>query len=386
MSIEASSAAGGPKAVRIGMIGGGPGAFIGGVHRIALAMDGRCVLVGGALSSDPDKSRQGGQELGLDPARVYGSWQEMLQQEAALPAEQRVEAVSIVTPNHMHHAPAMAALQAGFHVICDKPLTITSALAEELEQAVQQSGKVFALTHNYTGYPMIREARELVRSGGIGKVQKIFVEYLQGWLVDPIEDDGQKQASWRTDPARSGPGGALGDIGTHAFQLAEHVSGERVSRLLGRRQSFVPTRAVDDDTMVMLEFGNGASGSLAASQVCTGQENALSLRIFGTAGGIEWKQEHPNELRIFHKDGAMEWRRPGNAYVGATAASMTRLPAGHPEGYLEGFANLYRNFADAVRGQELPEAPFPTVADGVRGVRFIEKVVASAEQESWLAF
>lgn len=386
MSIEASSTAGGSQTVRIGMIGGGPGAFIGGVHRMALAMDGRCRLVAGALSSDPEKSRQGGQELGLDPTRVYGSWQEMLQQEAALPANQRMEAVSIVTPNHMHHAPAMAALQAGFPVICDKPLTINSALAEELELAVKESGKVFALTHNYTGYPMIREARELVRSGGIGKVQKVFVEYLQGWLVDPIEDDGQKQASWRTDPARSGPGGALGDIGTHAFQLAEHVSGERVSRLLGQRQSFVPTRAVDDDTMVLLEFGNGASGSLAASQVCTGQENALSLRIFGTAGGIAWEQEHPNELRIFHKDGAMEWRRPGNAYIGATAAGMTRLPAGHPEGYLEGFANLYRNFADAVRGRELPEAPFPTVADGVRGVRFIEKVVASAEQESWLAF
>lgn len=383
---EPVTTADGPRPVRIGMVGGGPGAFIGGVHRMALALDGRCQLVAGAFSADPKKSRQGGAELGLDPSRVYGSWQDMLQQEAALPDAERIEAVSIVTPNHMHHAPAIAALDAGFHVICDKPLTIHSEFAAAIEAAVTRSGKVFALTHNYTGYPMIREARELVRGGGIGKVQKVLVEYLQGWLVDPIEQDGQKQASWRTDPARSGPGGALGDIGTHAFQLAEHVSGEKVTRLLGRRQSFVPTRAVDDDTMVLLEFGNGASGSLMASQVCTGQENALRLRIFGTEGGISWEQEHPNELRVFHKDGAMEWRRPGNAYVGATAASMTRLPAGHPEGYLEGFANLYRNFAEAIRGEELPDAPFPTVAEGVRGVHFIETVVASAEQESWLAF
>lgn len=383
---EPVTTADGPRPVRIGMVGGGPGAFIGGVHRMALALDGRCQLVAGAFSADPKKSRQGGAELGLDPSRVYDSWEDMLQQEAALPDAERIEAVSIVTPNHMHHAPAIAALDAGFHVICDKPLTIHSEFAAAIEAAVTRSGKVFALTHNYTGYPMIREARELVRGGGIGKVQKVLVEYLQGWLVDPIEQDGQKQASWRTDPARSGPGGALGDIGTHAFQLAEHVSGEKVTRLLGRRQSFVPTRAVDDDTMVLLEFGNGASGSLMASQVCTGQENALRLRIFGTAGGISWEQEHPNELRVFHKDGAMEWRRPGNAYVGATAASMTRLPAGHPEGYLEGFANLYRNFAAAIRGEELPDAPFPTVAEGVRGVHFIETVVASAEQESWLAF
>lgn len=383
---EPVTTADGPRPVRIGMVGGGPGAFIGGVHRMALALDGRCQLVAGAFSADPKKSRQGGADLGLDPSRVYGSWQDMLQQEAALPDAERIEAVSIVTPNHMHHAPAIAALDAGFHVICDKPLTIHSEFAAAIEAAVTRSGKVFALTHNYTGYPMIREARELVRGGGIGKVQKVLVEYLQGWLVDPIEQDGQKQASWRTDPARSGPGGALGDIGTHAFQLAEHVSGEKVTRLLGRRQSFVPTRAVDDDTMVLLEFGNGASGSLMASQVCTGQENALRLRIFGTEGGISWEQEHPNELRVFHKDGAMEWRRPGNAYVGATAASMTRLPAGHPEGYLEGFANLYRNFAAAIRGEELPDAPFPTVAEGVRGVHFIETVVASAEQESWLAF
>jgi len=371
--------------VRIGMVGGGPGAFIGGVHRIALAMDGCCELVAGAFSADAAKSQQAGKELRLAPARVYGSWSQMLTVEAALPEQERIEAVSIVTPNHVHHGPAVAALEAGFHVICDKPLTISSALALEVQAAVERSGKVFALTHNYTGYPMIREARELVRGGGIGRVLKVYVEYLQGWLVDPIEDTGQKQASWRIDPAKSGPGGALGDIGTHAFQLAEHVSGEQVSRLFGHRQSFVASRQVDDDSMVLLEFANGASGCLTASQVCTGRENGLCLRIYGSKGGIEWAQENPNELRVLHKDGALEVRRSGNGYLGATAASMTRLPAGHPEGYLEGFANLYRNFARAIRGLPLAEAPFPTVAEGVRGVQFIETVVASARQEQWLA-
>lgn len=371
--------------VRIGMVGGGPGAFIGAVHRIALAMDGRCRLVAGAFSSDPAKSRQAGEELGLEPARVYASWAEMLEREAALPAEERIEAVSIVTPNHVHHGPTVAALDAGFHVICDKPLTVDSSKAAEMEAAVARSGKVFALTHNYTGYPMIREARELVRGGGIGRVLKVYAEYLQGWLVDPLEASGQKQADWRTDPARSGPGGALGDIGTHAFQLAEHVSGLSVTRLLGHRRSFVEGRQVDDDTMVLLEFDQGATGSLAASQVCSGRENGLRLRIYGTEGGIEWDQEHPNDLLIRHKDGASELRRPGNGYVGEAAAALTRLPAGHPEGYFEGFANIYRAFAGAVRGEDVGEAPFPTVADGVRGVRFIEAVIASAEEGAWLA-
>lgn len=371
--------------VRIGMVGGGPGAFIGAVHRMALAMDRRCVLVAGAFSASAEKSRETGAELGLDATRVYGSWEEMLERESALPEEQRIEAVSIVTPNYVHHGPAVAALQAGLHVICDKPLTISSTLAAEITSAVEASGREFALTHNYTGYPMIREAREWVQGGGVGKVLKIYAEYLQGWLVDPIEQEGQKQAAWRTDPARSGPGGALGDIGTHAFQLAEHVSGVQVARLLGHRKSFVPTRAVDDDVMVLLEFDQGATGSLSASQVCTGRENGLRLRIYGTEGGLEWDQEHPNDLRILHKDGATEIRRPGNAYVGATASAMTRLPAGHPEGYLEGFANIYRAFADRIRGAAVAEHPFPTVAEGARGVHFIETVIASAEQGQWLA-
>ncbi|MDA0668295.1 MAG: Gfo/Idh/MocA family oxidoreductase [Planctomycetota bacterium] len=382
MSAESSTPTVGP--VRIGMIGGGPGAFIGGVHRMAMALDGRYQLIAGAFSSSPEKSQETGRELGLNPWRVYGSWQQMLASEAGLPKEQRIEAVSIVTPNHVHHGPSVAALHAGFHVICDKPLTISSALADEIVAAAKSSDCLFALTHNYTGYPMIREARELVQSGGIGRVLKVYAEYLQGWLVDPIEESGHKQAAWRTDPSRSGPGGALGDIGTHAFHLLEHVSGERVTRLFGHRSSFVPTRKVDDDAMVLLEFADGATGTLTASQVCTGRENGLRLRIYGTEGGIEWEQENPNDLRVLKKDGAFEVRRPGNAYVGAGAASLTRLPGGHPEGYLEGFANIYTAFARAIRGEENLDHPYPTVEEGQRGVLFIESVIASSEQAKWV--
>lgn len=374
------------RPVRIGMVGGGPGAFIGAVHRMAMALDGRYQLVAGAFSSSAEKSRETGRELGLDPTRAYASWPEMIEAEAKLPADQRIEAISIVTPNHVHHGPAVAALQAGFHVICDKPLTISSALAKEIAAAVESSGCLFALTHNYTGYPMIREARELVRGGGIGRVLKIYVEYLQGWLVDPLEESGQKQADWRTDPARSGPGGALGDIGTHAFQLMEHVSGEKVTRLFGHRSSFVATRKVDDDAMVLLEFESGANGCLSASQVCSGRENGLRLRIYGSEGGVEWEQENPNDLRVLHKDGATELRRTGNGYVGAGSASLTRLPAGHPEGYLEGFANIYTAFARAIRGEENLQQAYPSVEEGQRGVHFIESVIASAEQAKWLDF
>lgn len=371
--------------IRIGMVGGGPGAFIGGVHRIAMNMDGDFELVAGAFSSSPEKSAQTGAELGLDPARAYGSWAEMAAAEAALPEDQRIEAVSIVTPNHMHHGPTIEFLKRGFHVICDKPLTVNSELAQEMLDVVRAQSKVFALTHNYTGYPMIREARELVRSGGIGRVLKVYVEYLQGWLVDPIEDTGQKQAGWRTDPARSGPGGALGDIGTHAFNLLEHVAGHRVTRLLADRRSYVPTRKVDDDTMAMLELDNGATGTLCASQVCAGRENGLRLRIYGTEGGIEWDQEHPNDLKVCWKDKPSELRRASNGYLGEAAQSLGRTPAGHPEGYLEGFANIYRAFARAVRGCETGlEDPYPTAADGLRGVQFIETVIQSAEQRAWL--
>jgi predicted dehydrogenase len=370
--------------IRIGMIGGGPGAFIGAVHRIALNMDGQFDLVAGAFSSSAEKSALTGRELGLSADRVYGSWMQMAEAEAALPVEQRIEAVAIVTPNHLHHGPAVEFLRRGFHVICDKPLTIASALAEEIIAAAEASGRIFALTHNYTGYPMIREARELVQGGEIGTVLKVYVEYLQGWLVDPIEQTGQKQAGWRTDPAQSGPGGALGDIGTHAFNLLEHVTGQKVSRLYGLKQSVIGNRQVDDDAMVLLEMEGGASGSLLVSQVCAGRENGLRLRVFGTLGGLEWDQEYPNDLHIFRKESVRELRRPGHGYLKESSQSLSRTPPGHPEGYLEGFGNIYQAFARAVRGESDLENAYPTARDGLRGVRFIETVIASTAQDTWL--
>jgi predicted dehydrogenase len=348
-------------------------------------MDREFRVVAGAFSSDPGKSAETGRELGLDPARVYGSWEEMAEREAALPADRRIHAVSIVTPNHLHAGPAIAFLERGFHVICDKPLTTDSAAALRIAAAVKKSGRVFALTHNYTGYPMVREMRELVRSGGIGKLRKVYSEYLQGWLATPLEASGQKQAAWRTDPARSGPGGSLGDIGTHAFQLAEHVTGLRTVRVFGKTTSFVAGRAVDDDAMALLEFEGGANGVLACSQVCVGRENGLRLRVFGETGGAAWDQEHPNDLTVWTSDGAPELRRPGNAYLTPAARTLGRIPPGHPEGYLEAFANLYRAFARRIRGEadEIAD-PFPTLEDGLRGVRFIEAVIASARANDWV--
>ena len=372
------------RPLRIGMVGGGPGAFIGGVHRIALAMDREFELVAGAFSSDPAKSAQAGKELGLDSARVYSSWREMAEAEAALRPEVRIEAVSIVTPNHVHAAPAITFLLHGFHVVCDKPLAISSAEARAMRDAVRASGKVFCLTHNYPSSPMVREARELVRSGALGELRKVYVEYLQGWLADKLEATGQKQADWRTDPERSGPGGALGDIGTHAFHLMEHVTGRRVTRLLGDRRMFVDGRRVDDDAMVLFEMDNGATGSLAASQVCVGRENGLRLRVFGTEGGLEWDQEHPNDLKVWWKDKPMEVRRTANSYLSEAAQSLGRTPAGHPEGYLEAFANVYRAAARRMRGQPGLEDGCPTVEEGVRGIAFLETVIASAEAHQWL--
>ena len=369
--------------IRIGMVGGGPGAFIGAVHRTALRMDDQFDLIAGAFSSDAAKSAQAGKELGLDPARVYATWSEMVEAESQLPEDQRIQAVSIVTPNHVHHGPAVDFLKRGFHVICDKPLTVSSELAKDLVEQVEQSGKIFALTHNYTGYPMIREARELVQSGGIGKVLKVYAEYLQGWLVDPIEETGQKQADWRVDPERSGPGGALGDIGTHAFNLLEHVSGQKMLRMLAQRSSMVNQRKVDDDVMILFELNEGASGSLNASQVCAGRENGLRLRIFGTEGGLEWDQEHPNDLRILWKDRPAELRRTGNGYLGESAQSLCRIPPGHPEGYLEGFANIYTAFARAIQGDQDLDDSYPTVQDGLRGVCFIETAIASSRSGKW---
>jgi predicted dehydrogenase len=371
--------------LRIGMVGGGPGAFIGAVHRICLAMDGQFQLVAGAFSSDASKSRQTGGELGLDPKRVYGSWAEMIETESKLPAEQRIHAVSIVTPNHVHHGPAKMALEKGFHVICDKPLTISVEEAEELERLVGRTGLKFAVTHNYTGYPMVREARNLVQGGHLGSIRKVYVEYLQGWLSDKLEATGQKQADWRTDPKRSGPCGAMGDIGTHAANLVEHVTGSRIDSLYAVLKTWVEGRPLDDDGMVLFKLKGGATGSLAASQVCVGRENGLMIRVFGTKGGLFWQQEHPNDLTVYWKDRAPELRRTGNGWIHAEAGTLQRIPPGHPEGYLEAFANLYKNFAASIReAKNIPDA-YPTVTDGLAGMRFLRACLKSAKEGGWVS-
>lgn len=371
--------------LRIGMVGGGPGAFIGAVHRICLSMDGQFQLVAGAFSSTAEKSRQTGAELGLDPKRVYGSYAEMIESEAKLPADQRIHAVSIVTPNHAHHGPAKMALEKGFHVICDKPLTISVEESEELEKLVAKTGLKFAVTHNYTGYPMVREARNLVQGGQLGTIRKVYVEYLQGWLSENLEASGQKQAKWRTDPKLSGPCGAMGDIGTHAENLVEHITGSRIESLYAVLKSWVEGRPVDDDGMVIFKLKNGATGTLAASQVCVGKENSLMIRVFGTKGGLHWEQEHPNDLRVYWKDRAPELRRTGNGWIDDQAKSLTRIPSGHPEGYLEAFANIYKNFATAIRGgKEIPNA-YPSVGDGLSGMRFLRAVLKSSKEGSWVS-
>jgi predicted dehydrogenase len=371
--------------LRIGMVGGGPGAFIGAVHRIALAMDGQFQLVAGAFSSKAEKSRETGAELGLDPKRVYGSYAEMMEGEAKLPADQRIHAVSIVTPNNVHFPPAKLALEKGFHVICDKPLTISVEEAEELEKLVAKTGLKFAVTHNYTGYPMVREARNLVQSGALGTIRKVYVEYLQGWLSENLEASGQKQASWRTDPRQSGGCGAMGDIGTHAENLVEHITGSKIDSLYAALQIWVEGRKLDDDGMVLFKLKNGATGTLAASQVCVGKENSLMIRVFGTKGGLHWEQEHPNDLTVYWKDRAPELRRTGNGWIHDEAKTLARIPPGHPEGYLEAFSNIYKNFATAIKGgQEIPNA-YPSVSDGLSGMRFLRAVLKSSKEKAWVS-
>jgi len=371
--------------LRMGMVGGGPGAFIGAVHRICLAMDREFELVAGAFSSDAQKSRQTGSELGLDPARVYGTWTEMLDREAKLPADRRIHAVSIVTPNHVHFGPAKLALEKGFHVVCDKPLTISVEEAEELEKLVAKSKLQFCVTHNYTGYPMVREARNLVQGGHLGEIRKVYVEYLQGWLSDKLEATGQKQAEWRTDPKRSGPVGGMGDIGTHAANLVEHVTGSRIDSLFAVLKTWVAGRPLDDDGMVLFKLKNGATGMLAASQVCVGRENGLMIRVFGAKGGLAWQQEQPNDLTVYWKDRAPEVRRPGNGWLHTDTKTLQRVPPGHPEGYLEAFANLYHAFGRAIRGtKDIPDA-FPSVSDGLSGMRFLRACLKSAKEGSWVA-
>lgn len=388
MTIEGRNSAAGGRRIRLGMVGGGEGAFIGGVHRIAARIDDHYDLVAGALSSTAEKSRRSGEALGLDPARTYDDFATMAQAEAA--REDGIEAVSIVTPNHMHAPAAEAFLRAGIHVICDKPLTTTLADARRLRDLVRETGLVFVVTHNYTGYPMVRHAREMVRAGELGEIRVVQVEYPQDWLTEKVEDTGQKQADWRTDPARSGAGGCIGDIGTHAYNLADFIVGIPVVEMCAELSTLVPGRRLDDNVQILLHYQNGARGGLWSSQVAPGNENALRIRVYGTKGGLEWCQEQPNHLWVspFGQPTRLISRATGAA--GPAAARVSRIPSGHPEGYLEGFATIYSEAAAAIRAARSGESPdpaviYPTVEDGVKGMAFIEAAVESSRQgASWV--
>ena len=377
--------------IRLGMVGGGQGAFIGGVHRIAARIDGEFSLVAGALSSDPERAKASAAELGLDPERSYGSFEEMAKAEAK--RDDGIEAVAIVTPNHMHWPAAKAFLEAGIHVICDKPLTSNLGDAKKLAKLVEKSGRLFILTHNYTGYPMVRQAREMVASGQLGDIRVVQAEYPQDWLTERLEASGQKQAAWRTDPKQSGVGGATGDIGTHAYNLARFVTGLELDSLSADLTAFVDGRPLDDNAHVMLRFkakggGTPAKGMLWASQVAPGNENALKLRVYGTKGGLEWEQEQPNHLWFTPFGQPKQLITRGGAGAGPAAARVSRTPSGHPEGYLEGFANIYAEAARAIRaarnkgGKLGKDVIFPTVTDGVEGVAFVEACVKSSKKNA----
>jgi len=377
----------------MGMIGGGPGSFIGAVHRIAANMDGEIELVCGAFSSDEEKSKQTGLSLGLPVNRIYGSYKEMIRAESELPPGQRMDFVSIVTPNYVHADPAILAMEKGFSVVLDKPLAFDMAEAKKIKAVADTSQTVFCLTHTYTGYPMVKEARQQVLSGKFGKIRKIYVDYPQGWLSTFLEGGDNKQASWRTDPGKSGMAGAMGDIGTHAFNLAEYVSGLNVTSICADVNTVVEGRRLDDDGAVLLKFDNGASGFLYATQVAAGEENNTKVRVYGEKGSVEWRQEDANTLLVKWLDKPTEIYRAGNAYLSTYARHNTRVPPGHPEGYLEAFANLYRNFAFTLKARLAGEKPqpewldFPGVEDGIRGMLFIEKVIESGKSTAkWTAF
>jgi len=377
------------RKLRMGMIGGGPDAFIGAVHRIAAQLDNQIELVCGAFSSDPEKSRITGKLLFLPENRIYQSYEEMISTESKLDTNIKMDFVAIVTPNYLHFLPAKLALENGFHVICDKPATISLDEAKKLEQLVKQTGLVFALTHNYTGYPMVKQARSMISSQQLGKIRKIVVEYPQGWLATRLESTGQKQASWRSDPAKSGIAGAIGDIGTHAENLAEYITGLTITKVCADLTSFVEDRVLDDDGNILLQFNNGAKGVLHCSQISVGEENALKIRIYGEKGGLEWHQQEPNTLILKWLDKPTEIYRTGLGYLSEDAKAATRLPAGHPEGFLEAFANIYLGFVKAVKAFQLGNSnshfDFPTIQDGVRGMQFIEKVVESSRSNiKWI--
>jgi len=376
--------------IRLGMVGGGIGAFIGDVHRMAARLDDRYELVAGAFSSDPARTKESAAEFGVAEDRAYEDFTTMAREERA--RADGIEAVAIVTPNHLHHAPARAFLDAGIHVICDKPLTASLEDARELQALVKESDLLFAVTYNYSGYPMVRQAREMIGNGALGDIRVVQVEYPQDWLSTDLETSGQKQAAWRTDPKQAGAGGSLGDIGTHAFHLTEFVTGLEVTSLLADLHAFVPGRQLDDNAQMLLRFSNGARGSLWASQVAVGHENGLRIRVYGEQASLEWFQEQPNQLRYSVLGETPRVITRGCSAAGDSANAVTRIPGGHPEGFLEAFANLYRDFADQIQARKNQQATpdnanlVPTVTDGLKGVEFVEKAVASSANGGiWLS-
>lgn len=381
------------RKLKMGMIGGGKNAFIGAVHRIAANIDGLVELHCGAFSSNAELSKESGRELLLPLDKCYGSFEEMILTESKLPQEQRMDFVTIVTPNFAHFAPAMLALQNGFHVLIDKPITLSLDEAKQLQRKVKETGLILCLTHTYSAYPMVKQARKMIADNVLGKIRKIMVEYPQGWLSQLFESEGNKQALWRTDPEKSGISGCMGDIGTHAAQLAEYISGLKISKLCADINIVVQGRQLDDDGNVLLKFDNGANGVLVATQIATGEENGLKIRIYGEKGGLEWHQMEPNSLLVKWPDAPAQIYRTGNDYLSNVARFNTRIPSGHPEGYLEAFANLYRNFAltlsSILEGKSPTEEmlDFPSVDDGVRGMAFIENVIASGKSDQkWFDF
>ncbi|SDC20560.1 Gfo/Idh/MocA family protein [Niabella drilacis] len=379
--------------LRVGMIGGGKDAFIGAVHRLAFNMDGQVELCCGALSIHPEVAKESGEMLFLPEDRIYLNYEEMIRKESQLPEDKRMHFVSIVTPNFVHFAPAMMALEHGFNVVIEKPMVFSLDEARQLQQKVKETGLMLCLTHTYTGYPMVKQARQMVAEGALGKIRKVYVEYPQGWLSRLSEREGNAQAAWRTDPKKSGKSGCMGDIGTHAANLAEYITGQHISKLCADLNTIVEGRNLDDDGAVLLKFDQGASGVLIASQVAAGEENALKIKVYGEKGGLEWHQQEPNTLLVKWLDAPTQVYRAGSGYLNDYAKHNCRTPAGHPEGYLEAFANHYRNFAQALQAKLHNETPskesldFPSVDDGVRGMAFIDNVVASAQSDKkWWDF
>ncbi len=382
------------RKLRMGMVGGGTDAFIGAIHRLAAFMDNQIELVCGCFSVNPEISKQSGKSYFLPDDRVYETYQEMFEKEAKLPEGERMDFVSIVTPNFVHFAPALMALENGFHVVLDKPITFTLNEALQLKAKLEETGLTLALTHVYSAYPAVKQAKQMVTDGRFGKIRKVYVEYPQGWLSSKVEDAGNAQASWRTDPKKSGKAGCMGDIGTHAHQLAEYITGLKVTELCAELNVFVPNRLLDDDGAALLRFDNGAKGVLMASQVAAGEENVIKLRVYGEKGGLEWNQHEPNTLILKWIDQPAQILRTGTSLDASGALHNTRTPGGHPEGYLEAFANIYRNFALTVRAQANGEEPtpemldFPGVEDGIRGMQFIDTVVSAGynDQVKWVKF